>query len=55
MFNGFIKFMTHHDKDSVKVGDGEVKIYKSSEKNPNVVRVNPQFVTDYVKNMVVNS
>ena len=32
MFNGFIKFMTHHDKDSVKVGDGEVKIYKSIEK-----------------------
>ena len=32
MFNGFIKFMTQSDKDSVKVGDGEVKIYKSSEK-----------------------
>ena len=32
MFNAFIKFMTESDKDSVKVGDGEVKIYKSSEK-----------------------
>ena len=32
MFTTFIKFMTDQDKDSVKVGEGEVKIYKSSEK-----------------------
>ena len=31
MFSGFIKFMSN-EKNTVKVGEGEVKIYKSSEK-----------------------